>query len=435
MKISLVQAPRWSIHTPSYAIALLTGVLRSYGFTVFPKDFDVVFHRAVSAEDRRYWLDAHSDFWNEDDRVTQLIAKYEAVVEGLVADILRDGPDVVGFSVKAWSRAFSIALAQRIRRRAPQVRVIFGGPQCNVWDAALFLPEHPEVDALCRQEADLSFPRFLKAMEGNRGTMQPEPGFAFRGADGRVVDGGPLQEIPQPVDIPFADYSDFDFPSYQNPRAITMLLSRGCINRCSFCVEAAAFLRFRPYPAERVFAEMRHHAQRAGNRQPLHLFLNDSLLNGDIPQLERLAELLIAHRDEFRVTWGGMMFVREQMTDDLIEKLVRAGLTNVLFGLESGSPVVLARMHKAFRLETAERILASCRRHRLQITVHGHLWPPGRVRGGLPHVAEFSARQRTQRRSISAQLPGPLWRVRYPAPSGMLPGGPGHRAIRGALAG
>ncbi len=377
MKISLVQAPRWSIHTPSYAIALLTGVLRGHGFTVFPKDFDVAFHRAVSAEDQRYWLDAHSDFWNDDAKVAKLIARYDAVVEDLVTDILRDQPDVVGFSVKAWSRAFSSALAQRLRRRAPQVRVIFGGPQCNVWAANTFLAEHPEVDALCRQEADLSFPRFLKAMETHGGTMQPEPGFAFRDAAGRVVDAGPLQDIPQPADIPFADYSDFDFSSYQNPRAITMLLSRGCINRCSFCTEAASFLRFRPYPAERVFAEIRHHAQRAGNRQPLHLFLNDSLLNGDIPQLERLADLLIAHRDEFQATWGGMMFIREQMTDDLIAKLAKAGLTNVLFGLESGSPAVLARMRKPFHLETAERVLASCRRHHLQVTVAVIFGHPG----------------------------------------------------------
>lgn len=389
MKISLVQAPRWSIHTPPYAIALLTGILRSHGFTVFPKDFDVVFHRAVSAEDQRYWLEAHSDFWNEDDRVARLIDKYETVVEGLVSDILRDGPDVVGFSVKGWSRAFSIGLAQRIRRRAPQVRVIFGGSQCNVWDAATFLPGHPEVDALCRQEADLSFPRFLKAMEAHGGTMQPEPGFAFRDPDGRVVDGGPLQEIPQPADIPFADYSDFDFPSYQNPQAITMLLSRGCINRCSYCTEAASFLRYRPYPAERVFAEIRHHAQRAGNRQPLHLFLNDSLLNGDIPQLERLADLLIAHRDEFQVTWGGMMFVREQMTDELIAKLAQAGLTNVLFGLESGSPVVLARMHKPFRLETAERVLASCRRHHLQVTVAVIFGHPGETEAEFHRSLNF----------------------------------------------
>jgi hypothetical protein len=377
VKISLVQAPRWSIHTPSYAIALLTGVLRSHGFTVFPKDFDVVFHRAVSAEDQCYWLDAHSAFWNDDTTVAGLIARYDAVVEDLVTDILRDRPEVVGFSVKIWSCRFSIELARRIRRRAPQVRVIFGGPQTQLWDATVFLSEHPEVDALCRQEADLSFPHFLKAMAANGGTMQPEAGFAFRGADGCVVDAGLLQDIPEPADIPFADYSDFDFSNYQNPRAITMLLSRGCINRCSFCTEAASFLRFRPYPAERVFAEIRHHAQRAGKRQPLHLFLNDSLLNGNIPQLERLADLLIAHRHEFQVTWGGMMFVREQMTDDLIAKLVQAGLTNVLFGLESGSPVVLARMRKPFRLETAERVLTSCRRHHLQVTVAVIFGHPG----------------------------------------------------------
>lgn len=385
MKISLVQAPRWSIHTPSYAIALLTGVLRSHGFTVFPKDYDIAFYRAVSDEEKRYWLDAHSFFWNDNAAVASLIAKYDVAVEAMVVDILRDQPDVVGFSVKLWSHVFSTELAQRIRRRAPHVRVIFGGPQASLWVAATFLAEHPEVDALCRQEADLSLPRFLKAMAANGGQMQPEPGFVFRGTDDRVVDAGPLHDIPLPADIPFADYSDFDLSSYLNPRAITMLLSRGCINRCSFCSEAPSFLRFRPYPAERVFAEIRHHAQQVGSGQPLHLFLNDSLLNGDIPQLERLADLLIAHRDELQIEWGGMMFIREQMTDHLMAKLARSGLTNVLFGLESGSPAVLARMHKHFSLETAERILASCRRHHIRTTVSVIFGHPGETE------AEFHA--------------------------------------------
>ncbi len=47
LRVTLVQAPKWTIYTPPYALALLAGNLRSHGFTVAVKDFDVRFHAAV----------------------------------------------------------------------------------------------------------------------------------------------------------------------------------------------------------------------------------------------------------------------------------------------------------------------------------------------------------------------------------------------------
>lgn len=389
MRVTLVQAPHWSIYTPSYAVALLTGVLRHHGFTVMPKDYDIVLYRAMDEAGKRYWEDAHAAFWNDEKAVVGLIQSHEAVVEGMVDDILGESPDVVGFSVKVWSHVFSLELARRLRRKRPGLKIIFGGPHTQVLDAAGFLSQHGEVDALCRQEADLSFPAFLKACEANGGVMQPEPGFVFRGQAGEVVDGGPLQAVPMPSDIPFADYRDFDLAAYLNPRAVTMLLSRGCINRCSYCSEAPAFMRFRPYPAQRVFDEIRQHAQQVGAGQVLHLFLNDSLLNGDVVQLEALADLLIAHQDQLRVSWGGMMFIREQMTDALFAKLARSGLTNVLFGLESGSPAVLSRMRKRVRLDTAERVLASCHHHAIRTTVSVIFGHPGETEAEFHESLNF----------------------------------------------
>ena len=209
--------------------------------------------------------------------------------------------------------------------------------------------------------------------------MRPvaEPGFAFRDAAGKVVDCGPVEEVPLPADIPFADYSDYDFSRYRNPRAVSMVLSRGCINRCSYCSEAPSFLRFRAYSAGQVFAEIEHHWRTSGCQKPMRIYFNDSLLNGDVGELEALADLLLAHRSRMPIEYGGMMFVRDQLSDALIDKLARSGMSEVLFGLESGSEETLRRMRKKFSLSTAERVFRRFHEAGVSVTVSVIFGHPG----------------------------------------------------------
>jgi radical SAM superfamily enzyme YgiQ (UPF0313 family) len=393
MKVSLVQAPYWSIYTPPYALALLTGNLRSKGIPTTQRAFDIEFYRSVSAEEQALWRDENASFWatwygeESRTRVQRMIADHSATVDRMVDQILSDEPDVVGFSVKMWSHWFSLAMAERLKRQAPEVYVIFGGPQAS--DASLALDQHPFIDALCQREADISLPRFLQAMERNGMQPSAEPGFVFRDPAGKIVDCGPIEQLPTAVDIPMADYSDYDFEQYLHPNEITLMLSRGCINRCSYCSESPAFRRFRAMPGEMLFAELVYHWERTNCRRPMKLLLNDSLINGNMRELERLAELLIEHRDTIQVEYGGMMFLRDELTDEVIDKLVRAGLKNVLFGLESGSEAVLKQMRKRFSLATAERVFQGFHERGVEVVASVIFGHPGETEAEFHRSLNF----------------------------------------------
>ena len=356
LRVTLVQAPKWTIYTPSYALALLAGNLRSHGFPVAVLDLDIDLYSAVREEHKGRWLDSSGSFWDSDENVAALAVEYSAVFDGFVSRILATAPDVVGFSTKVRSRCMTLLLAEKIKAERPGVYVILGGPEIT-GGVARFLEPCPFIDAVCTQEADLSFPAFLKSYHAHGRQPQPEPGFAYRDASGKIVDCGPIAGPPGWQQIPFADYSDFDFGRYQNPSAITMMLSRGCINRCSFCSESVSFLRYRPRPAENIHEEIKFHARTSNARRPLRIYFNDSLVNGDLEQLECLADLLIADPVEGGVQFSGMMLIREKMTDELLRKLARAGMVETLFGVETGSPDMIRRMRKNFDLDDAERII------------------------------------------------------------------------------
>ena len=100
MKVALIQAPRWSIVTPSYAVALLTGNLRSRGHTVFPRHFDVDFYEAVSDEEKQLWLNESAKFWNNRASVEGMISDYASVLDRMADEVCGVEPQLVGFAQK-----------------------------------------------------------------------------------------------------------------------------------------------------------------------------------------------------------------------------------------------------------------------------------------------------------------------------------------------
>lgn len=367
LRVSLVQMPRWEIRTPPYGIAVLTAILRQRGFTVFPKDYDIDFYRSVNESDRWAWTGENPVDWGNPAAFNEVLKRYDHLFARTVDDILADEPDVVGFSVKVWSLEFSREVARRIKQERPEVYVIFGGPEINKGPEP-HLVGHPYVDAICRQEGDLSFPSFLETYVANGRRPGPEPGFAYRKEDGSIEDCGVIEAPPQVTDIPYADFSDFDFEKYMEPDLVNLVLSRGCIFRCTFCSEAPAFLKFRSYAAQRILGEVDHVVATTNIRKPFRVDFNDSLLNGDLKALEGLADGLL-ERDEEPFRWGGMMALRKQMTDELVHKISKAGCKSIFVGMESGSPKVIRLMKKGHDVPTAKRLTKAMHEAGIETTV------------------------------------------------------------------
>jgi radical SAM superfamily enzyme YgiQ (UPF0313 family) len=71
--------------------------------------------------------------------------------------------------------------------------------------------------------------------------------------------------------------------------------------------------------------------------------------------LERLCDLIIAERLDF--TWGGMAYIRAEMTAAMLKKMRTAGCIEICWGIESGSAAVLKAMKKRFTPELLERVI------------------------------------------------------------------------------
>jgi hypothetical protein len=107
------------------------------------------------------------------------------------------------------------------------------------------------------------------------------------------------------------------------------------------------------------------------------LAILDLLLNGDLKQLDRLCDLMIDSGVPFR--WGGQALIQSEMDTALIEKMARAGCTELTFGLESLSQSVVDLMHKGFQVTDACRVMREARAAGIEISTNFLVGFPGEM--------------------------------------------------------
>lgn len=363
LRVALVLTPGWGREAPPYSLALLAGILRSRGFEVSVFDINNLFYHKCSDKHRQVWNWEESSFWQNQELVSGYIAENDDLIDSVTDKILSSQPDVIGFTIYTTTKYMSLELANRIKRRNNKKIVIFGGTECqrkNNWEELL---DKEFVDAVMLGEADESFPEFLETINKN-GEFGPCPGVVYK-KDGQVIDCGD----PRPVNLenlPFADFSDFNFNTYEYPDNIKIAFSRGCTEKCVYCSAREVWSKFRTMSGERIFNEIIYQVENyhnhMGEGNSVHIMFLDSLVNGNMEVFRTWIDKLVEAREDKdsplkNFSWGAQIIIRPQMTLELLQKVKQAGCIELNYGIESGSLKVLKDMGKRYTPSIAEEVI------------------------------------------------------------------------------
>ncbi len=221
---------------------------------------------------------------------------------------------------------------------------------------------------------------------------------------GRLVDDRPAWTERRPLiskvdELPFPDFSDFDWDMYPNPYEIPIMTSRGCVLSCAFCYETVYWKRFRTQSAERIVAEIQHQIAQHPGREAVEasqarfgMAFADSLVNGHLGGLKRMAELLI--ESDTDIYWNGQATINTKMDDEFFAKLRASGCSGLSFGLESGSASVLESMGKRFQIDEATAFFDRVHRSGIELVVNIMVGFPTETRGNFLETLRFLARIR-----------------------------------------
>lgn len=354
--------PCWGVDQPPHALAIVASLIRSSGFVPRAWDANIDFYHAVSDEDRGLWSPANTPRWDDTTFTAQIWQRYEAWLTAYLDSILAmTQPVLFAFSVTFTTREFALRAARYLKAKRPQIPILFGGVDCfpGELNARLLSAEGDSpCDIICQGEAEQALPAFLEEFEAKGDFRTSVPGFAYY-REGKLIDTGSV-ELPtlrgqQPV--PALEF--FDPARYVARGSMPFYLSRGCVNKCHFCSERSNFKRFRFRRAEEAFEELLAilpWARRVTDVPTLSL--SDSLLNANVRELERFAQLIIDKG--IRINWGGQAYIHKRFRRSAIETLRRSGFSSVFWGVESGSQHVIDLMNKRYKHQEAERILRDC---------------------------------------------------------------------------
>jgi len=386
-EIMLVSCPPWGVVMPPLGIAYLATYLKSQGKEVEVYDLNLALYKSADSKQKQFW-----DL-NTINRIAPLkIAEniFKNFDKGIIEFINRLASiNVVGFSANNLiSTAFAGIIAGKIKKKWPKKVIILGGPGCfHSWDRKT-VPQG-SADFFVIGEGEEVLNQFLEKINQNSGISGIDfqlPGLLECNAS-KKTRFFPPANIKNLDLIAHPTFEEFNLSEYnfgQKYRPLPMLMSRGCINRCSYCIDWYMSSGFRVRKPENIINEIKHHVQRYGIT---HVEFNDLLCNGNLLQLEKFCDLLIESKLDIR--WISYAAIRKNMSDDLLAKIKKSGCNSLCYGAESGSNRVLKRMNKHYSREDASKLIKRTHETGIEVRINIIVGFPGETESDFQQTLNF----------------------------------------------
>ncbi len=316
---------------------------------------------------------------------------FEAMAE-LVEDF---GPDVVGLTTLTFNYYDTLQTARRIKRCSKPPVVVLGGWHVSLYPAETLAQEC--VDYVVHGEGERSFVELIDAIEGGLDGLGDILGIGFQGDDGAPVVTAPRKVDRELDDVPFPDFSLTRVDLYSHilggaKITLPMESSRGCPFACTFCDIRRTQFRFRS--PELIVDEM----ERWVDQGISSFFFVDDNVTVNKKRALTLFNTIADRRlgVEFKVSSRV-----DGLNPELMEAMVRAGVSRVSLGIESTKQKYLDYMQKETTVPQIVDCLAQARAEGLPVFAFMMLGLPGQTKQEMLEEADFLKHHRVDYASFS----------------------------------
>lgn len=238
---------------------------------------------------------------------------------------------------------------------------ILGGPHLTLMpDESM---QKQEVDFVARGEAETTIVEFVRAIEqglwsNERGAWSSEwkniLGLSWKDAQGKVRHNFDRPLNPDLDAIPFPAYHLFKIDRYtnlqpltdgldKNARSYTIVTSRGCPYKCTYCSKPITGDTWRARSVDNVIREW---SMLVNDLHATEIGVTDDIWNLNLIRAKELCRALIDNKLN-KVPWITVHGMKVNHTDAELFRLMKAaGCKRVGFGVESGDEDILKRVVK-----------------------------------------------------------------------------------------
>lgn len=362
MKILLIQA-RFTVHfgyiTPPLGLISLSAFLKRAGYS----DVEVV-HLEIAG--------------GGPDRLEERLREFR--------------PDIVGISAMTAQARSMREIAALAKRVSPGTLVLAGGPY------ATHYPENcaadPAIDAAVLREGELTLLELVRLREKGL-PFDGVKGICFR-RGGEVVRTPPREFIEDLDSLPLPDWGALDLGAYRNylpcsilaykQRYMSVMNSRGCPYRCTFCHNVMG-KKFRAQSPARVVKEL---SVLRAEHGITHIEVIDDIANCDPGRFKAVLRAIAAGSPGLKIYLAGGLR-GDLLDEETIDLMPAAGVVDLTVAVESGSPRMQELIKKNADLDRLKRMIAYAAGKGIYVQGLFMIGFPGETVGDMWQTLRFAA--------------------------------------------
>jgi len=291
-----------------------------------------------------------SAYLKQRDESVELIDMQGSMMDSVELEKLLEDTDADLVGISSMTPTFPAALkvARIVKEKIPQAKILLGGVHPTLDPEGSL--SHKEVDFVIRGEGEEAIYGLVKALKGE-GSFDQVKGLCYRENQRIIIKDKAV--VLDSNSIPPADYDAFPAEKYirhneylRGIRGISMLISRGCPFDCTFCaVHETMGKKWRVKTPELLVNEI------IGLKEKYQLegiWFKDSIFNMNKKWVEEFCNLLLEKKVD--IAWQANTRI-DLVDEEQIKLMKKAGLTQLDFGIESGSNQILEKLHKHIKVD------------------------------------------------------------------------------------
>lgn len=309
-----------------------------------------------------------------------IVSQYDP--EKLKKQLDEFAPDIVGATSVTLNFPAAAEIIKRVKQHRPSAVTIMGGPHVS-FAAESSLRDYPEIDVIFIGEAERSLRQWLP-VHRDRASWGAIKGLAYWD-DGQFVFTGQgdfiedLNAIPLPSRhlLPISKYQALGFP-------ISIITSRGCPNKCIFCLgRKMVGFKSRYRDPKLVADEIETILSLGFNR----INIADDLFTANKKRVYAFCEEILNRG--IRFDWSAFARV-DTVHEETLRLMRQAGCDAVSFGIETGNPEMLKTIRKGITLDQARHAVSLCKRVGIQAHASFMIGLPGESHQTMSDTLEFA---------------------------------------------
>lgn len=298
----------------------------------------------------------------------------------LIEELVRFKPDLVGISTLTPSRHKAVYVAKLAKKLIPGTKTVLGNVHPTImWHQ--MMEHYPEIDFIVRGEGEETLWELVSGL-----ALPKIKGLIWR-KNNRVFDNTPRPMIKNIDSLPIPAWDLIDPQTYP-PRGSGMangidlaheirypiIFSRGCMGACTFCSSWIIWKGYRFRSGKNVADEVEYLTR---NFHARHFVFQDDTLTGSRKDIMYFCREII--RRKLKIAIYGTTRV-DKVDLQMLKLMKKAGFYEIAYGIESGSPDMLAKINKKTDIRKIERAIRLTRKARIRSCAL--------MMYGLPHEKE-----------------------------------------------